>query len=207
MVNIIHKAQPGSVAKMWDFIKEIKASWSLDVAIEDALFWNEISAENMLKTLPISNYLRDLEIEFNLTNISQEPMPDEIKEETYKTASDMFLYLAVYPPRYKWVGWMALYKDLLQTYSPKKIVTTLAGISSNSEEIELSIFLNQMSDILNMTYKKIESVIVRKTDPQEEKDDLFDKSGTNILTPQAGFIKLSRYKAARRSDQPPCPHC
>ena len=181
MVNIIHKAEPDSVGKIWDFIKEMKASWSLDVGIKDALLLNEISAENMLKTLQISNYIRDLEIEFNLTNISQEPIiHEEIKEETYKTGSDMFLYLAVYPPQYKWVGWMALYRDLLQSYSPKKIVTTLAGISSNSEEIELSIFLNQMFDILNMTYKKIESVTVRKTEPLDEKDQLLNKSGNNI---------------------------
>ena len=173
MVNIIHKAEPKSVSKMWDFIKEMKASWGLDVGIKDALVQNHRSAANMLATLPISNYIQDLEIEFNLTNISQEPIPDEINEETYKTGSDMFLYLAVYPPQYKWVGWMALYKDLLQGFNLKKIVTTLAGISRNSEEKELSHYvLDQMFDILNMTYKKIESVTVRKT-------ELFEKKNVN----------------------------
>ena len=183
MVNIIHKAEPKSVAKMWDFIKEMKASWSLDVGIKDAVLQSQISAANMLPALPISNYIQDLEIEFNLTNISQVPIPDEINEETYKTGSDMFLYLAVYPPQYKWVGWMALYKDLLQSYSPKKIVTTLAGISSNSDEIESSIFLNEMSDILNMTYKKIKSLTIRKTellDKKVELDELLNNSGNNI---------------------------
>ena len=183
MVNIIHKAEPDSVGIIWDFIKEMKASWSLDVGIKDAVLQSQISAANMLPALPISNYIQDLEIEFNLTNISQVPIPDEINEETYKTGSDMFLYLAVYPPQYKWVGWMALYKDLLQSYSPKKIVTTLAGISSNSDEIESSIFLNEMSDILNMTYKKIKSVTVRKTellDEKDKKDELLINSGNNI---------------------------
>ena len=179
MVNIIQQAGPDSIAKIWDFIKEMKTSWSLDVGIPDALLLDQISGENMLKTLPISNYLRDLEMELNLTKISEEPLNEEIKEETYKTGSDIFLYLAIYPPQYKWFGWMALFKDLLQSYSPKKIVTTLAGISSNSEEIALSNFLNHMFDILNMTYKKIESVTSGQID--DEKDGLLNTSGNDTL--------------------------
>ena len=186
MVNIIHQAGTDKIEQIWDFIKEMKVSWCLDVGINDALIMDQISAENMLKTLPISNYLRDLEMEFNLTNISQEPIHEEIKEATYKTGSDMFLYLAVYPPQYKWFGWMALYKDLLQGYSSKKIVTTLAGISSNSEEIKLSNFLHHMFDILNMTHKKIESVTSGKIEQlDDEKDGLFNKSGNVTI-----FIKI-----------------
>ena len=180
MVNIIREAQPDKISKIWDFIKEKKVSWSLDIGINDALLLNQISAENMLRALPISNYLRDLEIEFNLTNISETPIPGTINEETYKTGSELFLYLAIYPPQYKWFGWMALYRDLLQSYSAKKIVTTLAGFSSNSEEIDLSNFLTEMFDILNMTYKKIESVTSGKTEPlHDEKYGLLNNSGDN----------------------------
>ena len=174
MVNIIHEAPPDLLAKIWAFIKEIKASWSLDIGINDALLMNEISAENMLKTVSISNYLRDLETEFNLTNISQESIHDQIKEDTYKTGSNMFLYLAIFPPKYEWFGWMSLYKDLLQSFSLKKIVTTLAGISSNSEEKELSNnVLEQMFDILNMTHKKTENVTLK------EKIAHWSKTGKN----------------------------
>ena len=181
MVNIIHKAEPKSVAKMWDFIKEMKASWSLDVGILDGLYLDHISADNMLRDLTVSTYLEDLEIEFNLTNISVEPIHEEIKEETYRTGSDMFLYLAIYPPQYKWFGWMALYRDLLQSYSLKKIVTTIAGISRNSEEKQLSNYvLDQMVDILNMTCNKIKSVTVRKTEPFEEKNVDWGNTGKNV---------------------------
>ena len=174
MVNIIHEAPPDLLAKIWAFIKEIKASWSLDIGINDALLMNEISAENMLKTVSISNYLRDLETEFNLTNISQESIHDQIKEDTYKTGCNMFLYLAIFPPKYEWFGWMSLYKDLLQSFSLKKIVTTLAGISSNSEEKELSNnVLEQMFDILNMTHKKTENVTLK------EKIAHWSKTGKN----------------------------
>ena len=48
MVNIIHKAEPNSVAKMWDFIKEMKASWSLDVGIKDALVQSHNSAASKI---------------------------------------------------------------------------------------------------------------------------------------------------------------
>ena len=62
MVNIIHQARPESIGKIWDFIKEMKASWCLDVGINVGRVRGEISAENTLTSLPISNYLRDLEL-------------------------------------------------------------------------------------------------------------------------------------------------
>ena len=180
MINIIHQAQPDLIDKIWGFIKEIKTSWSLEVGIYDVTSLNYITSDNMVRTSQISKNLDDLEKEFNLTNISEEPIQDVIEEETYKIGSDMFFYLSLYP-EYKWAGWMGLYKDLLKSFSLKKIVTTLAGISRNSEEKIISNFvLDQMFDILNMTYKKIESVTSGKTEPlHDEKYGLLNNSGDN----------------------------
>ena len=178
MVNIIHQAQPDLIDKIWGFIKEIKTSWSLEVGIYDATSLHYITTDNMVRTSQISKYLDDLEKEFSLTNISKEPIHDVIKEETYKIGSDMFFYLSLYP-EVKWALWMGLYKDLLKSFSLKKIVTTLAGISRNSEEKIISNFvLDQMFEIRNMTYKKIESATVRKTEPFEEKNTQWGNTGT-----------------------------
>ena len=47
---------------------------------------------------------------------------------------------------------MRLYKDLLNNFSLRTIITTLAGISNNLDEIQVSnLFLKEMSTILNMT--------------------------------------------------------
>ena len=177
MVNIIHQAQPDLIEKIWVFIKEIKASWSLDIGINDAILLNQISSENMIRPSQITKYLDDLEKEFNLTHISKEPLQDVIDEKTYKIGSDMFFYLSLYP-EFKWAGWMSLYNDLLKSFSMKKIVTTLAGISRNSEDREISNYvLQQMFDILNMTYKQIESATVTKTEPFKEKTTHWGNTG------------------------------
>ena len=73
---------------------------------------------------------------------------------------------------------MGLYRDLLQSYSARKIITTLAGLSKHSEEIKVSHFLHQMTHILNMTNKEIESVTVGKNDKFHGKDGLLNQSGT-----------------------------
>ena len=54
---------------------------------------------------------------------------------------------------------MRLYKDILHNFSLRTIITTVAGISSNSDEIQVSnLFLKEMSTILNLTYMAIESL-------------------------------------------------
>ena len=149
----------------------------MDVGIYDAISLNEISSDNMLRTSQITKFLDDLEKAFNLTNISKNPIQEVIEEETYKIGSDMFFYLSLYP-EFKWAGWMSLYNDLLKSFSMKKIVTTLAGISRNSEDREISNYvLQQMFDILNMTYKRIESATITKTEPFKEKTTHWGNTG------------------------------
>ena len=75
---------------------------------------------------------------------------------------------------------MALLRDLLQSYSTRKILTTLAGLSGKTEDVEVSQFLHHMFNILNMTYKEIEALTVRKTGTLHGKHGLWNKSGNNI---------------------------
>ena len=72
---------------------------------------------------------------------------------------------------------MRLYKELLEKFSLRTIITTLAGISSNTDEIQVSnIFLNQMSDILNMTFMEIDS-LTSSTEAHRRSEGFLNRSG------------------------------
>ena len=175
MVNIIQQSDPKQTENIWEFVKEVKSNWTLNVGIYD-FEGNERAFGNLIRAIHISNFQRDLETAFHLVNISSEPMDVHITSETLKTASEMFLYLSVYPDSY-WLGWMRLYKELLEKFSLRTIITTLAGISSHSDEIQVSnIFLNQMSDILNMTFMEIDS-LTSSTEAHRRSEGFLNRSG------------------------------
>ena len=102
MVNIIHEIHIDNIGNIWEHIKEIKSNWSFQVGIYD-FEGNDRAFGNLITSPRISNYLNDLEVSLNLSNISSEPIHEEISEETLRTAAEMFLYLSAYPD-YDWLG-------------------------------------------------------------------------------------------------------
>lgn len=102
MANIIHEIDTDDIENIWEDIKEIKSNWCLEIGIYD-FERNDKALGSLIRSTRISNYLNHLGATLNLSNISSEPIHDQISEETLRTASDMFLYLSAYPD-YKWLG-------------------------------------------------------------------------------------------------------
>ena len=159
MVNIIHQ-NPDIIDKVWKIIKKIRKNLLAGNTKCNSKIFNKI-LEKDIKT-NINNVEKNLKIK-PTNNINYENMTKDILQ----TGAEMFTYLNFCPPR----KILNFYKELLFKGTNKDIILAVTNMMKTRRNAEKSASIriwNQIDkELKHLSYKKIESVAMRKMNKSE----------------------------------------